>query len=52
MNNLLSMLEDELNWSRKQSRSRVNALMADQARGAKVSVLIEDVGWGVTAAFL
>ena len=34
MENLLIMLEEELNYSKKQSRSRINALMreADQAR--------------------
>ena len=38
MENLMMMLEEELNYSKKQSRSRINALMrdADHAR-SKVS---------------
>ena len=43
MENLLMMLEEELNYSKKQSRSRINALMreAGQARTQVSSGLVD-----------
>ncbi len=38
MENLMTLLEEELNYSKKQSRSRINALMKEAGQGrAQVS---------------
>ena len=40
MENLMILLEEELNYSKKQSRSRINALMREAEQGVSNSFMI------------